>query len=517
MVRGHTRIVIIGCGVTGAGIARDLSLRGVECVVLDASDSASGASGSNHGLLHSGARYAVKDPKAAEECSLESEILKKIAPHCIEDTGGLFVGLPGDDEKYFSDFEESCSKENIEFRALDTAYALELEPSLSKKIITAYALSDATVDPFRLTLENLEDAKVHGCTFLPYSKVVGFGIHKGRIEKVRFRNLIAGDESEITADYIINATGAWAAKVTDLAGIYIPVRCSKGTLIVSASRITGSVVNRLRSPSDGDIIVPGGTVSIIGTSSSIIENPDSAFPQPSETDYLIEEASLMVPQFSDTRFIRAYSGVRPLFDTGDNKEHRCISRGYVLRDHSGDGIDNFATISGGKLTTYRLMAEKTVDLVCSKLGIDAVCQTATKMLPDSRKTSWSIPCASAKHYFLSAKNGGRLLCECEMISEHIVDEIVDDLLSQGREPTLNEIALRSRVGKGPCQGCGCSSRIAAYLHERGIYKGRDGIRQIKSMTQSRWKGLRPVICGDAAAQLELQESVQMGIFGIERQ
>jgi len=517
MVRGHTSILIVGCGVTGAGIARDLSLRGVECTVLDTNDYASGASGSNHGLLHSGARYAVKDPRAAEECVVESDILKSIAPHCIEKTGGLFVGLPEDDEKYFSEFEQACSKTNIYFQALDPDYALELEPSLNSNIIAAYAVNDATIDPFRLTLENLEDARIHGCTFLPYSKVTGFGVYKGRIENVRFINRISGKESEIEADYIINASGAWAGKIVGLTGIYIPVRCSKGTLIVSASRITGAVVNRLRTPSDGDIIVPGGTVSIIGTTSSIIKDPDSAYPQPSETDLLIEEASMMVPEFAGSRYVRSYSGVRPLFDIGNNNDQRCISRGYVLRDHSDDGIDNFATISGGKLTTYRLMAEKTADLVCSKLNIEAVCKTSTRMLPDSRKTSWSIPGASAKHHFVSSEKGGRLLCECEMISEHVIDEIVDDLLSQGREPTLTEIGLRSRVGKGPCQGCGCSSRIAAYLHGRGVFKGRDGINQIKAMTENRWKGLRPVVCGDSAAQLELQESVHMGVFGLERQ
>lgn len=518
MVRGHTRVLVIGCGIAGAGIARDLAFRGVECVVLDKGDAVSGASGANHGLLHSGARYVVKDFRAARECADESMILKSIASHCIEETGGLFVALPGDDESYISEFEDLCLKTNISFGSLGINDALDIEPSLSKDIIAAYAVNDASVDPFRLTMENLEDARIHGCSFLPYKKVIGFRVSNGRINAVRYTDQISGLESEISADFVINASGAWAGQITSLAGISIPLRCSKGTLLVSASRMTGVVVNRLRKPSDGDIIVPGGTVSVLGTTSSIIDDPDSAYPSPSEADRIIDETSLMVPALASSRYARAYSGVRPLFDKGGGKGgQRNISRGYMLLDHSSEGLENFATISGGKLTTYRLMAEKTADLVCERLGVNEECRTHITPLPGIRSTSWSIPGASAMEHLKSTCKGGVLLCECEMISERIIDEVVDDLLSQGREPNLTEIGLRTRFGKGPCQGGGCSMRIASYLHTRGIYAGNEGIGQAKAMIQSRWKGFRPVVWAESAAQLELQEALQCGTFGIERQ
>lgn len=519
MVRGHTRVVVIGCGVTGAGIARDLSLRGIECVVLDSRRWAAGASGANHGLLHSGARYAVKDFRAAAECESESRILKRIAHHCIEDTGGLFVGLPGDDESYFEDFECFCSKSNIGFQRIDPKEAVEIEPYLSKDIIAAYAVPDATVDPFRLTFENVEDARQQGSFYMPYSRVIGFDIKDGTIKAVRFADKDL-KEHILTADFFINASGAWAGNVAALAGIFFPVLCCKGTLMVTATRITEMVVNRLRKPSDGDILVPGGTVSIAGTTSSMIADPDMAFPQPSETGLIIKELSAMIPELEFTRYIRAYSGVRPLFDIGNAgvtaSGDREISRGFVLRDHSSDGVENFATISGGKLTTYRLMAEKTSDLVCRKLGVSGKCTTAEKMLPDSRNTSWSIPARSAKYHFMES-SPKRLLCECEMISENIIDEVVRDLENEGREVTFEEIGLRTRAGKGSCQGCGCSARISAYLHEKGIYTGNDGTRQMKAMTESRWKGFRAVAGPGSAAQIELQEAVQLGIFGLERQ
>uniref|UniRef100_UPI001EEC8162 FAD-dependent oxidoreductase n=1 Tax=Vibrio vulnificus TaxID=672 RepID=UPI001EEC8162 len=93
----ETEVVIIGGGATGTGIMRDCSLRGISCILLEKDDIASGTSGRNHGLLHSGARYAVTDSESARECIQENNILKNIARHCVEQTSGLFITLPEDD------------------------------------------------------------------------------------------------------------------------------------------------------------------------------------------------------------------------------------------------------------------------------------------------------------------------------------------------------------------------------------------------------------------------------------
>jgi glycerol-3-phosphate dehydrogenase len=93
-----TQVLIIGGGATGTGVARDLALRGVQCILVEKKDINAGASGANHGLLHSGARYVSSDPESARECRDENRLLKQLAPDCIEDTGGLFVAVEGDDE-----------------------------------------------------------------------------------------------------------------------------------------------------------------------------------------------------------------------------------------------------------------------------------------------------------------------------------------------------------------------------------------------------------------------------------
>ncbi len=104
-----------------------------------------------------------------------------------------------------------------------------------------------------------------------------------------------------------------------------------------------------------------------------IDSPDDCRPTVAETDRIIEDAQAMIPVLATTRYIRAYAGVRPLVLSGESGDARSVSRGFSLIDHARDNVDNFITITGGKLTTYRLMAEKTADMVCRKLGVKAPC------------------------------------------------------------------------------------------------------------------------------------------------
>ncbi len=144
----ETQVLIIGGGATGTGLARDLALRGVQCILAEKMDINAGASGGNHGLLHSGARYVSNDPVSAMECREEGELLKRLAPQCIEETGGLFVAVEGDDENYIADFPLMCAKCGIPVQELTPKEALDMEPVLSGSLIAAFALEDASVDPF---------------------------------------------------------------------------------------------------------------------------------------------------------------------------------------------------------------------------------------------------------------------------------------------------------------------------------------------------------------------------------
>ena len=268
----QTQVLIIGGGITGAGLARDLALRGVDCILAEKLDINAGTSGANHGLLHSGARYVSSDLGLAEECWKEADLLKRMAPHCIENTGGFFVAVEGDDEKYVSDFPHLCDRSHIPVRAIEIQDAREMEPALSDKIIAVYQVDDASIDPFKLSMENIFQACELECTLLRHTEVVGFIKDKKRIQATRMLNNLTGKTFLIEAEQVVNATGAWAGLVAGLAGININIIFSKGSLLITHSRITKRVVNRLRPSSNADILVPGGTVSILGTTSIRIDD-----------------------------------------------------------------------------------------------------------------------------------------------------------------------------------------------------------------------------------------------------
>ncbi len=515
--RIRTQVLVVGGGATGASVLWDLSLRGIKAVLVERKDMNSGASGANHGLLHSGARYVAGDAHAAAECREESEILKRTAARYVEYTGGLFVAVKGDDERYISDFKHFCSKVNISADELTPAQARELEPSLSGDIIAAYRVPDASIDPFGLSLSMMTQSASTGAEIFFQSRIRSFVVKNGRIVSTTVENSATGETLDIEADVVVNASGAWAAEVAGLAGVSLPMTYSKGTLLVTAERVARHVVNRLRPPSDADIIVPGGTVSIVGTTSVRIDHPDETMPTVHETDRIIEESRVLMPRLQTERYIRAYSGVRPLAGVSGNQGDRCISRGFALLDHGCDGVSNLVTITGGKLTTCRLMAEKTTDLVCGHLGISAECRTRTTPLADLSQCGWTTPGASASNWLRKKAPKDLILCECEMISTDIVDELSQSLEENDGQVSLVSLGQRSRLGKGPCQGAFCVFRVTGHLYRNRFLKGKNGLTQMKAFAESRFKGIRTVLMGPSLAQAELQEAFQCGLFNLEQQ
>lgn len=515
MLSLETQVLIIGGGVTGTGLARDLALRGVQSILVEQGDINAGASGANHGLLHSGGRYVYTDPGSAKECREEGKLLKRLASHCIEDTGGLFVAVEGDDEKYAGDFPHLCAQCNIPVQPLDIKEAREIEPALSENLIVAYLVEDASIDPFKLSMENIAQAQDLGCKLLCFSKVIGFEKRNKRILATRLQNTLTGQEFIIEAEQVVNATGAWAGIVAGLAGVAIHIIHSKGSLVVSHNRITRRVVNRLRPSSNADILVPGGTVSILGTTSIRVEDPDKVYPTIEEIDSMVGEATAMIPAVEKARYIRAYSGVRPLVSSKASGGDRSVSRGFALLDHSEEGLENFATITGGKLTTYRLMAEKTANLICRRLKVSRPCLTRTEPLPSTQSAKWTEPALAPKVWLKHHETEDILLCECEMVPKSTVDAIMDSIHQQDGRPDLNALGLRSRIGKGPCQGTFCGPRVSAYMFDKGELRAGQCLDGLQKFLQKRWKGQHPILWNRQLIQAEFLEAMHCGLFGLE--
>lgn len=525
-------VIIIGGGITGAGTARDCALRGLDVLLIERDDIATGATGRNHGLLHSGARYAVTDQESAQECIRENMILRKVARHCVEETDGLFITLPEDDLAYQEKFAQACRSAGIGAEIIDPKEAIRMEPSVNPSIIGAVKVPDGSVDPFRLTSANITDAKLHGAKIMVYSELTGFIKDGNTVKGVRVHSHITGEDLEFYAPVTVNAGGIWGHRIAEMAGVTINMFPAKGALLIFGHRVNNVVLNRCRKPANADILVPGDTVCVIGTTSSHIpfDEVDNMRVTPDEVDLLLTEGAKLAPSLATTRILRAYAGVRPLVSADDDPSGRNISRGIVLLDHeTRDGIKGFISITGGKLMTYRLMAEWTADAVCRKLGVDRKCQTMDIPLPGSKnedievisKKIWgsagTIRKATAgRHGDLTSRipAGNRydtsLVCECEEVSVGEVRYAMEELDVHN----LVDLRRRTRVGMGTCQGELCACRAAGLISQAGNC-AREGKKDLKHFLNERWKGIYPVGWGDALRESEYSQWIYTGVCGLE--
>ena len=227
---------------------------------------------------------------------------------------------------------------------------------------------------------------------------------------------------------------------------------------------------------------------------------------------MLADGEKLVPGFRAARAMRVWTGVRPLFQ--DTKEDvastRDVTRAHTLLDHAErDGVGRFVTITGGKFTTFRLMAEETVDAVCRQLGEQRPCLTATTPLPGSEK---------GQEYELSERLERRestllsdqLVCECELVPRSRLEE------SMNRRGTanLNDIRRVLRLGMGPCQGGFCTYRAAGILHHLDGMTTEDANGALVSFLEERWKGSWPILYGDQLRQARLDDWIYQGVFDV---
>ena len=491
----NTPVLVIGGGATGTGILRDLSLRGIPCLLAERNDLATGTSGRFHGLLHSGARYAVKDPGSAMECMKENLILKEIAPGCIEDTGGVFVALREDDPSYIEQWLEGCRHAGISTEEISPAELAQEIPLLSSSAHRAYLVPDAAIDGFSIASANAQSALAQGAEIKTCHEVTGFRIEDRKIQGAFLHDRFNDREEFVQCSYVINAAGPWAGKISELAGETLPLLPDMGILLAFHYRFTGKVLNRLRPPGDGDIFVPHGTVTIFGTTSKPIDDPDHSEIEKGELLEMLWEGAQLIPGLESMRIIRAFAGVRPLINTsGTGRE---ASREFTLIDHEqSSGLVNMLSIIGGKFTTYRHMAQQAVDIVAARLKVDRPCITDKEKLPEPIRRG---------RFML-----GNLVCECE----NVTGSVLDQAAQKKDHFLLSDLRRLTRLGMGPCQGAYCSFRATGYLHECG--KSTDPNKLLIDDVQERWNGSLPVLWGWQARQSELSRRVYLGLMNMER-
>ena len=519
-------IVVVGGGSTGVGIARDLSMRGLDVTLLEQGNLTHGTTGRMHGLLHSGGRYAVADQASATECIEENRVLRDIASHCVEMTGGLFVKRPEDTEEYFERKLEGCRECSIPAEVVSREEARAMEPHLAKDIDRAISVPDGAVDPFRLVVANAASAQEHGARIETHSTVTDLLVEAGEVVGVEVEHDsgsgkrvhgTAGARERIRADHVVNATGAWAGRLGEMAGVDIEVRPSKGVMTIMNVRQVDTVINRCRPKGDADIVVPHETTAILGTTDEEVDDPADYPEKQWEVDLMIDTLSELVPVLTEARTIRSFWGVRPLYEPPEvgSDDPTDITRDYFLLDHDErDALPGMTSIVGGKFTTYRMMGEEISDHICAKFGIEADCQTAEVPLPGSEEFSVlrdymdefglrspigrrSVErLGSRAEAVLDTDGPNPTVCDCEAVTRAEVQDAIE-----GSGSDLNAVRIRTRASMGNCQGGLCSHRLANELH--GNYDEATTRAAWDELLQERWKGQRHALWGQQLSQAML--------------
>ena len=231
-------------------------------------------------------------------------------------------------------------------------------------------------------------------------------------------------------------------------------------MLATNARLTNTVINRCKMPGDGDILVPIHTVSVIGTTDEQVNQPEDLRIEAWEVDLMLAEGDKLVPGLSRSRILRAWAGVRPLYQDSFSGESRDATRSTALLDHEKrDGVSGFLTITGGKWTTFRRMAEVAVDAACAQLDVSRPCRTSDTVVPGVEQG----------HYWLGHRLEevednrlqAELVCECELVTRSMLENAVR------RNPTvtLDDLRRDVRLGMGPCQGGFCTYRAVGILHE----------------------------------------------------
>jgi len=294
-------------------------------------------------------------------------------------------------------------------------------------------------------------------------------------------------------------------------------------MLVFNQRMTDTVVNRCHPASDGDIMVPVGSVAILGTTDIHVADPDDWRITRAEVDELLDEGEKLFPGLRRMRLLRAYGGVRPLYDPSETgTESREVTRAHVVLDHAArDGISNFTSIVGGKLTTYRLMAQDTADVVARKAGVTERSRTAYEPVPDPHGHGTS------RYHWLGgrlaaheARGGGDadLLCECELVTRDMLDEVLDR-----RWPcSLDDVRRETRLGMGPCQGGFCTFRAAGAVADHAARTmgdpaavGDEAERAMADFLRERQRGTQPIAHGRQLQEAVITAGFQWGTLGLD--
>lgn len=371
-------LLVIGSGITGAGVARDAAMRGIHTAIIDKGDFGGGTSSRSSRLVHGGLRYLeVGDWRLVFESSRERRVLLKIAPHLVRPRSFIFpIHRGGRISKIklaagLTLYDVMALLRNVRrHRMLGKQKTLKAEPNLRRSGLRGSGrYYDAQCDDARLTLATVRSAHAHGALAANYVSMDELERADGRIRGARVTDRITGESYTIHARVVVNATGPWSDRLRAKEGEAPTLRPTRGVHVaVPRHRLGNHGAVTVISPLDGRVmfVIPWGELSYVGTTDTDDEtDPDEARANADDVVYLLRSANALFPdaRLQSDDVVSTWAGIRPLLKPENPMDPSSVSREHkVLEGRSG-----MISVVGGKLTTFRVMARQVVDLVASRL------------------------------------------------------------------------------------------------------------------------------------------------------
>jgi glycerol-3-phosphate dehydrogenase len=392
LTRRRFDVLIIGGGINGAGIARDLALRGLQVALVDKGDFGSGASSASTKLIHGGLRYLERFdlPLVFESCR-ERRILQMIAPHLVTPIPFLIPAYRGDSRSLLTMraglllYDLLAMFRNTgRHTILSPSQTLELEPLLRQKGLRGAARYwDCRMDDARLCLENVLAARTAGAVTTSYLEATSFLRRNGRLRGAVLRDRESGRSLEAEAHIVVNAAGPWLDSVCALDGESTrKLRPSRGSHIIIPRLNRREEALYLTAGQDDRLffVIPWGDCSLVGTTDvEYPADPDQVEPTADEIDYLLAETGRHLRGCGPGRqdVIAAFAGLRPLIAAPGGSISSVPREHRIFQSASG-----LISVGGGKYTTYRAVAAEVAALITERLGLGrGRSQTDRIMLP----------------------------------------------------------------------------------------------------------------------------------------
>lgn len=522
-------VVVVGGGVTGAGVARDLARRGLSVLLLEKNDWGGGTSGGSSWMIHGGPRYLEFDWETTRLSCEDAGHIVRTHRHLVHRVAFLLPVMPGDK----NDIErlETAMEVYDRFQPLKMAKphvrltageARHVEPGLTEQVLGAVTMEEWGVDPHRMAWLNVLDAIEHGARAVNHARVTSLLRDGPRVIGVAYQH--RGGSVEARARVVINATGPWSPAVAALAGEHVDLRPAKGIHLVYDRRVSNFALSAHGVDGRDLLLVPHGPISILGTTDDdYYGDLDSVDVLADEVDYLIQGAARILPAIAAHRPVRATTGVRPTISQWRTYEDD-LSRRFEVVEHSG--APGLVTITGGKLSMFRLMAERTADAACRLLGVDAQCSTWNNPVPGSAGdppapadlarehgvTQLSAARIVRRHGDRAARvlgdaRAGRLACRCEGLAEA-------ELVFAARHEqvtTLADAFRRVGLAAGPCAGSACALRAAEVLGRELGWSAGQRFQAAHDFVADSWAGRAPLLDTRGWAQEELRRGAEAGL------